>query len=433
MNPDDTIIAISSAIGAAQRLIVRASGSLARQIHCDLTSSNTFVGSAARRTRLAFNGLSVPAWVYTFAAPRSVTGEDVIELHIPGNPLLARMLLNELARHGARQAGPGEFTARAYFNGRLDLSEAEGVAAVIAAQSQHELSAARQLMAGELTRRLRPVLDAVAGLLALVEAGLDFSDQDVAFVSTPQVLRGIDDADATLQRLVCDSARFERLSHEPQMVLAGWPNAGKSTLLNALAGARRAVVSHVQGTTRDAIWAHVSLPRGRVRLIDVAGIDPSAADSIPFQMQQRAQHTIQQADVLVLVRDCTDTRPAPPLPRTPDLFVAAKSDLGGTVTGHELPISALTGHRLDVLRERLDKLAFGQAGSGATLALNARHVQSINAARHALARARQCAADAAELLALELREALDALGTIGGAVTADELLGRIFATFCIGK
>ncbi|HEY7087706.1 MAG TPA: tRNA modification GTPase [Tepidisphaeraceae bacterium] len=438
MQTGDTIVAISSAVGPAARMIVRASGPGVPDIHQHLTASKPFEGSNARRTKLTFQSLSVPAWVYTFASPRSVTGEDVIELHIPGNPLLARMLLSELVQLGVRQAEPGEFTARAYFNGRIDLTEAEGVAATIAAHSERELAAARQLLAGELARRLRPVLDQLAETLALVEVGIDFSEEDVTFLSSAQVTDRLSSANRALESLLADSTRFERLSHEPQVILIGRPNAGKSTLLNALAGQLRAVVSDQAGTTRDAIWSHVELTRGAIRLIDVAGLDETPAeDEIARQMQHRARQMIDEADVIALVRDSTDTRPDIKLDRDPDLHIATKADLGGDARTGEIHVSAIRGNNLHVLRKRLDVLAFGPSTDrGATLALNARHVAAIEEARAALSRARDRISDptaGSELLALELRESLDALGRVLGSVSPDDLLTRIFSTFCIGK
>src|SRR5215218_9674104 len=162
MNPTDTIAAISSAVGAAARMIVRVSGPLAPSIARDLIQSSQDPPASASQVRLSFADLVVPAWLYVFRGPRSYTGDDLVEFHIPGNPLLARMLLDHLRSAGARDAEPGEFTARAFFNGRLDLTEAEGVAATIAAQSEDELAAARQLMAGELARRLGPVAYRIA-------------------------------------------------------------------------------------------------------------------------------------------------------------------------------------------------------------------------------------------------------------------------------
>lgn len=432
----DTIAAISSAVGPAARMIVRASGPGSRDIHRQLTGSAQFIAARAESTMLTFNDLSFPAWVYTFASPASVTGEDVVELHIPGNPLLARMLLEEVIRLGARQAEAGEFTARAYFNGRIDLTEAEGVAATIAAQSERELSAARQLLAGELARRLAPVLELVAETLALIEVGIDFVEEDVTFLSDSQIASRLDSAIGLLNELVASSARLDRLTHEPRIVLTGRPNAGKSTLLNLLSGQDRAVVSPQAGTTRDAIWSHVRLRRGIVRLIDVAGIEvPANADPIEHQMQSRATQTIEEADFILLLHDAADPQAPLKLPRTPDLTLITRTDVAAPTANSDLTISARTGQNIDLLRQKLDELAFGKESQiGASLALNSRHLSEIGQSITSLTRARQSVSHAGlEVIALDLREALDSLGRILGSVSPDDLLGRVFSLFCIGK
>jgi tRNA modification GTPase len=302
-------------------------------------------------------------------------------------------------------------------------------------------------MAGELARRLRPATDQLAETLALVEAGIDFSDEGVTFLTTGQVRERVAAADDLLRRLLDDSTRFEGLAHEPTAVLVGRPNAGKSTLLNALAGHARAVTSPVAGTTRDALMAEVALHRGILRVVDVAGLDEigtgTGTDRSPVGRQTREQalRAVQTADIVVLVRDVTDARPPLAASRTPDVVVQSKTDLfPGSAPPRDnagaIPVSAHTGLHLDVLRDRLDALAFGARTSSAVaaLALNARHVEAVREAREALARAAGRAADESpELLALELREALDAAGRVLGAVTPDDLLGRIFSTFCVGK
>jgi tRNA modification GTPase len=432
MFANDTIAAISSATGPSARMILRISGPSARSLATILDIPASELPSA-RRHPIKFSGLSCPAWIYQFISPRSFTGEDLFELHIPGNPLLARMLLDWLTANGARQADPGEFTARAYFHGKLDLSQAEGVAAAISAQSDQQLLAARQLMAGELANRLRPAMELLAESLALVEAGIDFSEERMEFLSSAQINERIDAVLNQLQTLVSQSRQFEKLAHDPSIVLAGRPNAGKSTLTNALAGKNRSIVSPQPGTTRDALSVEIALHRGVARLIDIAGID-SPDSEIARQMQNLAERTIEQADVLVLVRDSTDPRPDVPLARTPDLRVFTKTDLldPGPITDNSIPVSAKTGQGMETLRNNLDSIAFGSDSAGAALALTSRHLHSLGEAVSALARAR-AVLDSLELLAAELRESLDCLGQILGVVSPDDILGKIFSKFCIGK
>jgi len=440
----DTIAAVSSSTLPAARAIVRLSGpdavSLAQQLVPGLPS-----GPGVAPAALIFRDLRIPATIYRFRAPRSYNGEDIIEFHLPGNPLLTQMLLEELLAHGARFAEPGEFTARAFFNQRLDLTQAEGVAAAISAQSQRELDAARRLLAGELTLRLEPITELIAQTLGLLEAGIDFSEEDISFLSRSEAASRIERAAAALRDLLSESVRFERLAHEPTVVLAGRPNAGKSTLLNALAGRRRAVVSAIAGTTRDVLWTPLKLARGSVRMTDMAGLDDTDAPAGPRdvradieqQMRRQALRAIQSADVLVLVIDSADDRPPLSLGRPVDLLVRSKSDLPcvASVPG-SVAVSAHTGIGLDRLQAALDRAAFGgDADASSALALNSRHIHAIQTSLEALARAEAQPGDRGgdELLALELRESLDLLGGIAGRVTPDDVLGQIFSSFCIGK
>jgi tRNA modification GTPase len=323
------------------------------------------------------------------------------------------------------------------------------VAATIAAQSERELRAARQLLAGELARRLTPVMDDVAQALALVEVGIDFSDEDVTFLSAAEVRARCAAAIGVLEGILAESARFDRLSHEPRIVLVGRPNAGKSTLLNALAGRQRAVVSNMAGTTRDAIWAEARLARGMVRVVDVAGVEEvgsgqwavgSAGESIARQMWEQAMRAVGEADLVVMVVEPAAADGEVKLPRAVDLVVMTKVDLIEDKGRQEclphlkrLEVSAVTGAGMDELRGRLDELAFGATASGSGLALNARHVRAIGEARDALSRAVESVEGGAEVVAMELREGLEALGAVLGRMSPDDLLGRIFSRFCIGK
>src|SRR5271170_1090774 len=242
MFSDDTIAAISSAIGPGARMIVRLSGPQSLEIAERLCPGESIQATAAKYAMLDFASLRCPAWIYTFRAPASYTGDDLIEFHLPGNPLLARLFLDHLRSDGARPAEPGEFTARAYLCGKMDLTAAEGVAATIAAANQEQLDAARQLLAGELANRLAPVMQSLADTLGLVEVGIDFSEEDVTFLLTDDLRRRIESADRDLAQLLDESDRFDDLVHQPRIVLVGRPNAGKSTLINALANRPRAVI-----------------------------------------------------------------------------------------------------------------------------------------------------------------------------------------------
>ena len=440
MSPNDTIVAISSTVGPAARGIVRLSGSCAFELAATLTDLPREPGVRPARIRCLDH--RIPGWIYSFLAPRSATGQDVVELHLPGNPVILRATLRTLIDAGARPAEPGEFTARAYFNGRIDLSQAEGVAATISAANELELRAARQLLSGQLSLRVKPILDALADCLALVEVGIDFSDEDVNFLPRDQLVGRVKAVAENLDQLVTESRRFVGIRHEPSIVLVGRPNAGKSTLLNALSGLQRAVVSPVAGTTRDLIWAHLPLRRGIVRLCDAAGIDqalPADEDVSPTatiarQMQLRSRLAVESADVVVIVQDHAD--PAEPIAvcREAHLRVRTKADLSIAVSAGEefISVSALTGEGMELLRARLDDAAFGPTTRGSALALNDRHLAAIDEARSALSRLADPPANA-EIVALELREALDALGAIVGQVTPDDVLGRVFGTFCIGK
>ena len=436
MIPGDTIAAVSSATGPALRMILRLSGPQAVEWASSLSADPLPRPGGAGRVGLAFRKLQVPAWIYCFKAPRSYTGEDLVELHIPGSPLLAQLLLEDLLNRGARSAEPGEFTARAYFNGRLDLAEAEGVAATVSAGNEAELSAARRLMSGELSRRLAPVIELIANTLALLEVGIDFSEEDVAVISEEETAARLTQAQTHLRQLIEESARFEPLTHEPNIVLVGRPNAGKSTLLNALVGHERAVVSPIAGTTRDVLSAELFLQRGMIRLTDVAGLEeyvspiPHSNEQgrIESQMREAALRAVEEADSVILVQDATDERQSLKLPRKPELVVLSKMDLlaagkgAGTekenssiLVGSALPtdtptpattvrsadptrahkkssnsaspsvqVSAKSGIGLDTLRHALDALCFGENSATPTLALNARHRQAIHNAQSAL-------------------------------------------------
>ncbi len=439
MNTEETIVAISSAVGQAARMIVRLSGSQSVELLQSIGGEVSTAGAYRVRLRAPSGLGQVPAWAYVFRSPRSYTGQDLVELHLPGNPLLVRLIVEDFVHRGARHAEPGEFTSRAYLNGRLDLTEAEGVALTISAGNDAELLAARQLMSGELARRVRPLMEQLAQGLALLEAGIDFVEEDISFISADDLRARIDEIEGGIRDLLRQTSRLEQLSHEPRFALVGRPNAGKSTLLNALAKHDRAVVSPVAGTTRDALSVRIPLDRGMVTVTDVAGLESVGDDphGINAQMQDRARRTIEEADHVLLVVDASVNEPAIALPREPDLLIRNKIDLLSSPpdgVASTIGVSALQGTHIDALEHRLSEIAFGSRESGAVLALGARHLYALDECLGSLSHARSSLdLGASELIAHDLREALDALGRILGQVTPDDVLGRIFSSFCIGK
>jgi len=440
----DTIAAVACVLSpSTRRVILRTSGPSAIAIAQRL--SGRALSKGLCRVNLSIDHLpAIDVRLLVFASPASATGEDVVEYHLPGNTYLATCLLREIVSLGARQAEPGEFTARALFTGKIDLTRAEGVAAAISATHRQQLDASRQLMQGELSKRVLPLIDELAQTLALTEVGIDFTDEDVTFLEPAKAIglaRGVCEK---LVELLEQSQHFEQLDREPVVVLVGRPNAGKSTLLNALAGYERAVVSATAGTTRDAIEATVRLGRGTVRVVDIAGLDEAMqADGvggadIDQQMRQQATAAIVRADVIVMVVPTGELIPQLALPRPADLVVTSKSDLGNS-TSTGVAVSARTGAGLDQLRARLDELCFASSassqGDGSThrLALNLRHRTELAMAIDALGRSLESIDSGAEFFAFDLREALDCLGRIVGTVSADDVLGKVFSSFCIGK
>ncbi len=456
-----TILAIASPPGQSLRGIIRISGPDA----FSLIEPHVRGGDQSDRTMTAVrlslaNTPAFSALMLGFRSPRSYTGEDSIELQMPGNPALLDRVIAALIASGVsrdldvRRAEPGEFTARAYLNGRIDLTRAEGVAATIAAQSDAELAAARLLASGRLARLARGLGDDLAGALALVEAGIDFTDQDDVVAISPRELdQRLESISARLQQALDRSVGIEQLRAIPWVVLVGEPNAGKSALFNALLGRERAVVSSIAGTTRDVLAEPLGIdtPHGRaeVMLVDLAGLDDADASSMNTLMQQAAQRAIERAE-LVLRCVPVDQRMSmhAESPRAAaEILIRTKSDTDpsfGVRSGHEtIAVSVMTGEGLDQLRAAMTLRLADRAVSlsAGAIALQPRHeaamrsaLANVNAAITLVQPQREAHALAdSELIAASLRAALDDLAALAGEMTPDDILGRIFGSFCIGK
>jgi tRNA modification GTPase len=393
----------------------------------------------------------LPAGVILFQAPRSFTGQDVAELHIPGAPALLSATLDKLLTRGARQAERGEFSARAFLNNKMDITEAEGIAATISARGSHQLRAAASLRHGRLHQWVKQQADVLADLLALVEAGIDFSDEPgVSFIPLATLQQRLAGVIHAISRLEVRCVRWEALASEPVAVMLGRPNVGKSSLLNALSGQQRAIVSSVAGTTRDAISAELSESSRTVRLMDAAGMETDDSQLTSLMNDARRQ-TLLRADVILLIIDQLDTPDTlhQMLSEIQDanvwkIIVRNKSDLPGGMThapsSANLPwmnVAAKTGDHLAELRSLIFEYAHRQAPLAEDcLTLNDRHQRLIRQAAAALQQAQDTLALAAEfpeLIAADLRAALDDLGAISGTISSDDVLGRIFGQFCVGK
>lgn len=463
---DDTIVAISSPPGVSPRGVIRLSGTDALRLAAGVFTggeAGPLIDVAGHRRIMGrvciAEGAFVPAEAYVFRAPASYTRQDVVEFHTSGSPPVLAMLLDQLTARGARQAAPGEFTARAYFAGALDLTEVEGVAAMIHARNDAQLRASEALLHGHLSRRSLALRDALADLLALLEAQIDFVEESIEFASRADVSASLGRIGKRLDDLLCDALAVERLEVLPRVMLVGRPNAGKSTLFNRLAGLDRAIQSAVAGTTRDVISVRLEVPGGEVELLDSAGISVETGETPMGREDPNAlavaatQRSMNTADLILIVVDVTDKAGATEralralLPARPALAVFNKIDAllagasGPAESTDGVRVSAITGEGISALGEQIGQILFARAeGHGAELvALSTGQRAALVEAREAVGRSAEICenspemGDSLELLALEVRSAMHALSLVGGEIATEELLGRIFARFCIGK
>jgi tRNA modification GTPase len=375
---------------------------------------------AVRPVRLPLAGSRLPADAWVMPAPSSFTGEDTVEFHLPGSAPLAAALVESLRRAGARPAEPGEFTRRAFLNGRLDLARAEAVSRIIRAGSEAEYRASRSLLAGEFSRELRRIEEDLLSLAADVEASLDFADQDVQIVSDGEVARRTASLAAALSKLAATCAATRSFEGKPRCVLAGPPNAGKSTLFTALTGVK-ALADPEPGTTRDLREA----PCGRVLIVDAPGLHE--ARGLDALAVDRARPLMEQADLWLLVAGPGQTHSEPP-GETPAWRIRSKADLGAGAPGG-IEVSAVTGRGIAGLKRRLQ--AWAAPGPAARFQLSERQFARLADARESLDRAKS--AGGTEVVALELRAGLKALGSITGRDVDEGLLDRVFQRFCLGK
>jgi len=444
----DTIVARASAPGRGGIAVIRVSGAAVPDIARHVLGELPPPRYARLGDFLADDGTTIDQGLALyFPAPHSFTGEHVLELHAHGSPVVAGILIERICALGARVAEAGEFSSRAFLHDKIDLAQAEAIADLIDSASRTAAMAAQRSLQGEFSTLIHQLNEQVTALRVHIEAALDFAEEEIDFL----------DDSALRQRLETVRAAFDSVDHTVRqgcllregatVVLAGRPNAGKSSLLNALAGYDAAIVTEVAGTTRDLVREQIELHGLVVNIIDTAGLR-DAGDAVEAEGVKRAQQQLQTADHALLIIDSTakdsDEAKALLAELPADLaytLVYNKCDLSGAPAGvdtahpHRVNISALTGAGVDALREHLEqRLGYQPAGEGAVTARR-RHLESLRKAREHFDAACGLLADSAagELAADELLQVQNALAEITGQFSSDDLLGEIFASFCIGK
>jgi tRNA modification GTPase len=434
----DTIYALSSGLGRAGIAVVRLSGPKAGVVLAALAVGLTKPRVASLRKLKARDGQVIDqAMVLWLPGPHSATGEDVAELHVHGAPATLEFLFSELTQFdGLRLAEPGEFSKRAFTNGKLDLVEVEGLADLLAAQGEAQRRLAMRQFLGEASAVYERWRNDVIAALALHEAAIDFVEEDdvagkAREMATPVIERLIIELEGALQK----SSQNAAIRSGLKVVIAGAPNVGKSSLLNALAGREAAIVSPLAGTTRDVVEAQIMFEGLPLTLADTAGLRESTSDAIEKMGMARAHSAAGDADILVWVSaPDVDEKVGPP--RTPDVFVQNKADLDSIRSRNEsaIAISTQTGAGLNHLRDVLKKMIHVKlAGTEDAIVVRQRHVIAVQETIRLLNESISNADRPHELIAEDLRKAARALGSITGHVDVEDLLGKIFSEFCIGK
>jgi tRNA modification GTPase len=446
----DTIVALSTPPGIGAIGVIRVSGPEAFSIVNRLFAGKDLAAQSSHTLHL---GLLVDggeqldeAVVSLFRAPRSYTGEDVIEISCHGSPVVLERVIQAVVRGGARLAKAGEFTQRAFLNGKLDLAQAEAVADLIASQSTAAASAALHTIRGGFSRALRELRERLISFSALIELELDFSQEDVEFADRTQLYHLISEASVMTEELLQSFRLGNVIRNGVSVAIVGKPNAGKSTLLNTLLNEDRAIVSEIAGTTRDTIEETLNIGGILFRLIDTAGIRQHTSDVIEQIGVGRSLEKMEQADIVVYLFDAREGVNGV----RADLMGRGKAFLlvGNKVDAfagepvavrypEEVLISARDGLGVDVLKKRLVELVLqGEAAIGdGAMVTNARHYQALVKVAEAMVAIRKGLDDLlpGDLLALDIRVALHFLGEITGEITTEDRLGYIFSKFCIGK
>ena len=444
----DTIAAVATAAGAGGIGIVRVSGPRSAAIALALTHKSLAPRKVYFCTFFDAADATIDRGVALyFAAPKSYTGEDVLELHAHGSPVLLAALQRRVLALGARAARPGEFSERAFLNGKLDLAQAEAVADLIAASSEGAARAAMRSLEGEFSARVHDVLAELVQLRVWLEAALDFPEEEIDFLKAAKAFERLDVLKGNLDALLAQAKQGSLLRTGLHVVLAGQPNVGKSSLLNRLSGEDRAIVTEVAGTTRDVLRETIQIEGIPLHIIDTAGLRDTE-DHVEKIGIARTWKEIERADLILRLVDArvgitpSDHEIDSRLPSgVPVIWVFNKIDLAEAGAGRsesaggmEIRLSALNGVGIELLRSELLRVAGWEAHGEQVFLARERHLEALREARQHLLDAIVHAGNGIlDLMAEELRLAQEAINRITGAFTADDLLGVIFSRFCIGK
>ncbi len=462
-NPGDTICAPATAPGMAAIAVLRLSGpssfDIAGQIFVPMHKEQRLEGARPRRMlygQIVDGELPIDEVLLTkFEAPRSYTGEHMVEVSCHGSPYIRQQILRLMIDRGARMARPGEFTMRAFLNGRMDLSQAEAVADLIASNSEASRQIAFHQMRGHFSKRIADLRAQLLEFASLIELELDFTEEDVEFANREELSALLNDIESEVRRLMESFSMGNVLKHGIPVAIIGKPNVGKSTLLNALLNEERAIVSEIPGTTRDAIEDSISIGGVAFRFIDTAGLR-KGRDAIETVGIGRTYEKIRQASIILYLFDASTTgleeitetirefrervgdkdKRLMLIANKIDLMEEIPQNFRNLVDLETIFISAKRKENIGLITDSLLRSATSAPGEKHdTLVANTRHYEALSAAARSIAEVRTGMQNRipGDLLAIDLRSALHHLGSITGEVTSDEILGAIFEKFCIGK
>ena len=444
MPSHETIAAIATPPGSGGIGIVRLSGTKALAIGEALCNSKIKPGLIQfRRFFDADNQLLDHGICLYFKTPQSFSGEDCVEIQAHGGPIVLDMLLERLCELGARLARPGEFSERAFLNGKLDLTQAEAIADLIASGSRAASRAAMRSLEGRFSQQVHSLVDEIIDLRAFIEAALDFAEEEIDFLDNPDISRRLDDCILHLEKLLAQAEQGRTLQEGLSVSLAGLPNAGKSSLLNYLAGYEAAIVTEIEGTTRDVLREHISLKGIPLKVNDTAGLRESQ-NPVEREGVRRAWEAIEQADVIIYLVDSSKGLTAADQEiidrlASPSLqIVFSKSDLPAADPQQDpecLYISTLSGAGMETLIQRITGRVSDYNQDNQAFMARRRHVDALLRAQESVQQAMHTfnTTRSGELMAEDLRGAQRYLNEITGEFTNEDLLGKIFSTFCIGK